>query len=85
VSIEPVKQLRLTTCRYALADGGADWEDAERQILNVNGGSKKNTTVSVKRSGSHGDPNKRKGVAVSEALKEVESSRAKKKPKRSKH
>jgi hypothetical protein len=38
--------------------------------------------VSVKRSG---DPNKRKGVAVAEALKEVEASRAKKKPKRSKN
>jgi hypothetical protein len=35
----------------------------------------------VKRSG---DLNKRKGVAVAEAFKEVESSRAKKKPKRSK-
>jgi N-acetyltransferase 10 len=68
--------------RYALADGGADWEDAERQISGVNGGSKKNTTVSVKRSG---DPHKRKGVAVAEALKEVEASRAKKKPKRSKN
>jgi N-acetyltransferase 10 len=78
-------QTRLTKHRYALADGGADWEDAERQILNSNGGSKKSTTVSVKRSGSQGDQSKRKGVAVAEALKEVESSRLKKKPKRTRN
>jgi N-acetyltransferase 10 len=64
--------------RYAIADGGAEWEEAELQIRNSQNGSRKSTTVSVKSK----DTFKRKaGEAVAEALKEIEAIKPKKQKK----
>ncbi|KAF2088345.1 N-acetyltransferas-like protein [Saccharata proteae CBS 121410] len=66
--------------RYEIADGGADWDNAERQVRIAQGDSKKSTTVSVKKSAG-----KRKaGEAVEEALKEVETGKEGKKSKKGK-
>ena len=52
---------------YEIADGGADWEDAERQIRAAHVDGSKSLTVSVKT----GKPAKRKaGEAVEEAYRE---------------
>ncbi|KAF2146910.1 uncharacterized protein K452DRAFT_315110 [Aplosporella prunicola CBS 121167] len=68
--------------RYEIADGGADWADAERQVAKAatSGDARRSTTVSVKTKGNGG---KRKaGEAVGEAYKEVESAREGKKSKK---
>lgn len=64
---------------YEIADGGADWEDAERQIRAAHADGSKSLTVSVKTS----KPAKRKaGEAVEEAYREEIIAKEGKKPKR---
>jgi N-acetyltransferase 10 len=67
--------------RYEIADGGADWADAERQVRAAQGDSLKSTIVSVK----SGKGDKRKaGVALGEAYKEEEKFREGKKKRKGK-
>jgi len=65
--------------KYAVDNGGVDWEEAEQQVKQSKGTSQKGLTVSVKSKKS--DPMKRKGDAVADAWKEMETSRHSKKVK----
>ena len=64
-----------------MEDGGADWDDAERQVRAGKGDSKQGMTVSVKSHNSNGSKRKA-GEAVAEAIKEIDTSS---KPKKKKH
>ncbi|KAF2674092.1 DUF699-domain-containing protein [Microthyrium microscopicum] len=61
--------------RYAITDGGADWDDAERQIRNAQGSSHKSTMVSVK---GQKKEKRKAGEAIAEVLKEAEAIKPKK-------
>jgi hypothetical protein len=73
---------QLTIPRYATADGGMDWEDAEKQVRKNKDKSKKSLTVSV-RNDTNGSKRKA-GEAVNDALTELTSLKQKKKKKSSK-
>lgn len=65
------RTVQLTTSRYEIANGGASWEDAERQIQ-----AGKSSTVAVK---SHKEAQKRKaGEALEDAQKEAATLEGKK-------
>lgn len=67
--------------RYEIADGGADWADAERQVRSSKGDSNKALTVSVK---SGKSSSKRKaGEAIEEAYKEEIAAKEGKKARKS--
>lgn len=56
-----------------MANGDANWEDAERQIRAAGGKGGKITTVSVKSNHSGAISKRKAGEAVAEAHKELES------------
>ncbi|OCK77701.1 N-acetyltransferas-like protein [Lepidopterella palustris CBS 459.81] len=55
--------------RYEIADGGADWENAERQIRAAHANNGKSMTVAVK---TGKGPKRKAGEAIEEALREAE-------------
>ena len=66
--------------RYEIADGGADWADAEKQARSAqaNGRTGKSTTVSVKSQQKHGHGKRKAGEAMEAAEREAEKFREKK-------
>ena len=59
---------------YAIADGGADWEDAEKRVREGKG----NGVVSVKGGKSKDERKRKAGEAVEDAMREAEKGREKK-------
>lgn len=57
---------------YANANGGASWEDAERQVRDAEKKGRKSTTVSVKTSRPEDKSKRKAGEALAEAQKEAE-------------
>jgi hypothetical protein len=66
--------------RYAIEDGRAEWDDAERQVRASKRDSRQGLTVSVKSSNSNGSKRKA-GEAVAEAMREIDATSKHKKKK----